>query len=81
MWTCQVFFLLASSEPCEGQPGLRDVTQIQAKAADRTSLSLPQLVLVVGHPSVACTVVQQEGAEEEETHEHEEEELDKRAMK
>ena len=58
---CQVFFLLASSEPCEGQPGLRDVTQIQAKAADSPSLSLPPLVVVVGHPSVVCTVVQQEG--------------------
>lgn len=57
------------------------MTQIQAKAADSTSLSLPQLVVVVGHPSVACTVVQQEGAEEEETREHEEEELDKRATK
>lgn len=57
------------------------MTQIQAKAADSTSLSLPQLVVVVGHPSVACTVVQQEGAGEEETREHEEEELDKRATK
>lgn len=49
MWKCQVFFLLASSELCEGQPGLRDMTQIQRRLKQEMAwLSL----LSCGWPSI-----------------------------
>lgn len=69
--TCQVLFLLASPELCEGQPGLRDVTQIHWRLEQETA-RLARCSAVVGRPSVVF-LVQQEGVEEEETNEDEEE--------